>query len=174
MSATNRTRLIAGAFVAAAVAVPLYASTTTPAPDVSATPPCLAWFGNKEDGKCLSYSNGNGVNVGTPQFNYCPGVNLNRDNCGWTSGPLLPGYTISERRSALPKRSFLAAASGSRTSVSESIGVNVTKAGSGETRSAILRRPASITALAAGLAVTARAVPAICSYRRRPAFAPKT
>ena len=96
VSATNRTRLIAGAFVAAAVAVPLYASTTTAAPDVSATPPCLAWFGNKEDGKCLSYSNGNGVNVGTPQFNYCPGADLNRDNCGWSSGPLLPGYTISE------------------------------------------------------------------------------
>ena len=55
-STTNRTRLIAGAFAAAAVAVPLYAAiTTTEAnPDVTATPPCLAWFGNKEDGKCLS------------------------------------------------------------------------------------------------------------------------
>jgi hypothetical protein len=34
--------------------------------------------------------------------------------------------------------------------------VNFTIAGSGDTRSAILRRPASMTALAAGLAVTAR------------------
>ena len=97
-STTNRTRLIAGAFAAAAVAVPLYAAiTTTEAnPDVTATPPCLAWFGNKEDGKCLSYSNGDGFTVGTPQFNYCPGVKLNRENCGVQTGPLLPGTTISE------------------------------------------------------------------------------
>ena len=89
MSATNRTRLIAGAFVAAAVAVPLYASTTTPAPDVSATPPCLAWFGNKEDGKCLSYSNGNGVNVGTPGY-----FGGNSPDSGFYTGPILPGTTI--------------------------------------------------------------------------------
>ncbi len=64
---TNRTRLIAGAFVAAAVAVPLYAAAvSTDSAQVTATPPCLAWFGNKEDGKCLSYSNGQPVFVGTP------------------------------------------------------------------------------------------------------------
>src|SRR5688500_20016274 len=62
--ATNRTRrLVAGAFAAAAVAVPLYAAISTDAaPELTAGPPCLAWFGNAEDGKCLSYSNGNGVN----------------------------------------------------------------------------------------------------------------
>lgn len=89
VSATNRTRLIAGAFLAAAVAVPLYASTTTAAPDVSATPPCLAWFGNKEDGKCLSYSNGNGVNVGTPGY-----FGGNSPDSGFYTGPILPGTTI--------------------------------------------------------------------------------
>jgi hypothetical protein len=99
VSTTNRTRrIIVGAFAAAAVAAPLYAATITTdvAPQVSAQPPCLAWFGNKEDGKCLSYSNGNGVNVGTPSFNYCPGGNSNRDGCGVSSGPLFPGTTIQE------------------------------------------------------------------------------
>jgi hypothetical protein len=94
----NPTRLIASAFVAAAVAVPLYAAaSSTDNAQVTAAPPCLAWFGNKEDGKCLSYSNGNGVNVGTPSFNYCPGGGSgSRDGCGWQSGPLLPGTTIQQ------------------------------------------------------------------------------
>src|SRR4029077_15552145 len=64
--------------------------------------------------------------------------------------------------------------SGSSTAVSASTGVSVTSAGSGDTRFAIFRRPASITAFAAGLSVTALYVPAICSYRRRPAFEPRT
>jgi hypothetical protein len=94
----NPTRLIASAFVAAAFAVPLYAAaSSTDNAQITAGPPCLAWFGNKEDGKCLSYSNGNGVNVGTPSFNYCPGGGSgSRDGCGWQSGPLLPGTTIQE------------------------------------------------------------------------------
>jgi len=95
---SNRTRLIAGAFVAAAVAVPLYATAvSTGSAQVTAAPACLAWFGNKEDGKCLSYSNGNGVNVGTPSLNACPGGgSTSRDGCGWSSGPLLPGTTINQ------------------------------------------------------------------------------
>jgi hypothetical protein len=37
------------------------------------------------------------VNVGTPSFNYCPGGGSgSRDGCGWQSGPLLPGTTISQ------------------------------------------------------------------------------
>ena len=97
LSTTNRTRrLIVGAFAAAALAAPLYAATvTTDSPQVSAQPACLAWFGNKEDGKCLSYSQGNGINVQSPQFNYCPGGNANR-NCGVNTGPMLPGTTISQ------------------------------------------------------------------------------
>lgn len=90
---TNRTRrLIAGAFVAAAVAVPLYAAMTTAeaGPQVNAGPECLAWFGNKEDGKCLSYSNGPIVNGGVPQIAYgTPGSG----SPGFSSGPLLPGNT---------------------------------------------------------------------------------
>jgi hypothetical protein len=94
---TNRTRqLMAGAFVAAAIAAPLYAATATTDAQVSAAPPCLAWFGNKDEGKCLSYSNGNGINVGTPEYNYCPPGKPNRDGCGVSTGPLLPGTTINE------------------------------------------------------------------------------
>ena len=89
---TNRTRLIASAFVAAAVAVPLYAAAVSiDSAQVTAAPACLAWFGNKEDGKCLSYSNGQPVNVGTP---WCNGGN-GRD-AGCSSGPLLPGTSINQ------------------------------------------------------------------------------
>jgi hypothetical protein len=94
---TNRIRLIAGAFAAAALAVPLYAAAvSTDSAQVTASPACLAWFGNREDGKCLSYSEGNGVNVGTPSFNYCPGGGSGREGCGWQSGPLFPGTTINQ------------------------------------------------------------------------------
>jgi len=85
-------QLVAGAFAAAAVAVPLYAAISTDAaPELTAGPPCLAWFGNAEDGKCLSYSNGNGVNVGSPGF-----YGGNSPNSGFYTGPLLPGTTIRE------------------------------------------------------------------------------
>ena len=86
---SNRNRLIAGAFVAAAVAVPLYAAAaSTGSAQVTAAPPCLAWFGNKEDGKCLSYSNGNGVNVGAPGY-----YGGNSPDSGFYTGPLLPSQT---------------------------------------------------------------------------------
>ena len=89
---------MAGAFIAAAVAAPIYAATATSAsnPQVSAGPACLAWFGNKDDGNCLSYSNGNGVNVGTPSFNYCNQPAATGTGCGVSTGPLLPGSTISQ------------------------------------------------------------------------------
>jgi hypothetical protein len=88
---TNRTRLIASAFVAAALAVPLYsAAASTDSAQVTAAPACLAWFGNKEDGKCLSYSNGQPVTVGTP---WCNGGN--GPDAGCSSGPLLPGTSIN-------------------------------------------------------------------------------
>ena len=58
------------AFAVAAAAGPAFAATmiSTAAPqDYQAYPgECLAWFGNKEDGKCLSYSNGQPINAGTP------------------------------------------------------------------------------------------------------------
>ena len=97
VSTEKRTRLIAGAFAAAAVAVPLHAATLTndAGTQVTAQPgACLAWFSNRDDSKCLSYSNGNGVFIGTPQFDYCPGASANRDGCGLSTGPLIPGTTI--------------------------------------------------------------------------------
>jgi hypothetical protein len=96
VTSTNRTRrlIAAGAFAVAAVAAPFAASAlgTTGASDSVAGPACLAWFGNKEDGKCLSYSEGNGVNVGTPGF----GIGNTDGNgpVGVTTGPLLPGSTF--------------------------------------------------------------------------------
>jgi hypothetical protein len=96
---SNRTRLIAGAFVATAVAVPLYAAAvSTDSAQVTATPPCLAWFGNKDDGKCLSYSNGQPVWVGTPDVGiYGPGAGSNPGGgIGISTGPMLPGTTINQ------------------------------------------------------------------------------
>ncbi|HVQ50328.1 MAG TPA: hypothetical protein VMS92_09815 [Mycobacterium sp.] len=96
---TNRTRLIAGAFAAAAVAVPLYAAAvSTDSAHVTASPPCLAWFGNKEDGKCLSYSNGQPVYAGTPDLGiYGPNAGSNPGGgIGVSTGPLLPGQTWNQ------------------------------------------------------------------------------
>lgn len=92
MIRTHSTRLIAGAIAAAAIAAPLYASLTGvgAATEVTAGPACLAWFGNKEDGNCLSYSNGSGVFVGTPEIGFFD------DGFGFSTGPLLPGTTISQ------------------------------------------------------------------------------
>jgi hypothetical protein len=96
---SNRTRLIAGAFVAAAVAVPLYASVVaTDSAQVTASPACLAWFGNKDDGKCLSYSNGQPVSIGTPDLGvFGPNAGSNPGGgIGVSSGPLLPGTTWNQ------------------------------------------------------------------------------
>jgi hypothetical protein len=93
---SNRTRLVAGVFVAAAVAVPLYATAaSTDSAQVTASPPCLAWFGNKDDGKCLSYSNGQPIGGGTPDFGiFGPATGNNPGGgVGFSSGPLLPSQT---------------------------------------------------------------------------------
>lgn len=84
-----RNRLIAGAFVAAAVAVPVGVGLATDAPDVSAGPACLAWYGNKEDGRCLGYSNG------APVVGGIPSVQFGGGGIGLTTGPLMPGTTIN-------------------------------------------------------------------------------
>ncbi|MDQ1730515.1 MAG: hypothetical protein QOD39_5140 [Mycobacterium sp.] len=92
----NPTRLIAGAFVAAAVTVPLYAAAvSTDGTEVTAAPACLAWFGNQSDGKCLSYSNGQPVNVGTPDMGiYGPDAgSMPGGGIGISTGPLLPSQT---------------------------------------------------------------------------------
>ena len=87
-STNNRARRLvaAGAFAVAAVAAPLAASALSATDSDQLQGQCLAWFGNKEDGNCMGYSNGNGVNVGTPEFGlYGP------DGAGVSTGPLFPG-----------------------------------------------------------------------------------
>ena len=86
----------AGALAVAAVAAPIaIALSSGNAAQSVAGPACLAWYGNKEDGVCLSYSNGNGVNVGTPDLGvYGPNSgSLPGGGIGVSSGPLLPGQT---------------------------------------------------------------------------------
>lgn len=81
----------AGAFAAAAVAAPFAASVLDASDAGQPLGQCLAWFGNKEDGHCLGVSNGNGINVGTPEFGlYGP------DGAGVSTGPLIPGQTITD------------------------------------------------------------------------------
>ena len=93
-STKNQARrlIAAGAFAVAAVAAPFAASalTTSAGSEAVALPPgCLAWFGNKEDGNCMGYSNGYPVFVGTPQ------VGFGDNGFGFSTGPLLPGTTFT-------------------------------------------------------------------------------
>jgi hypothetical protein len=84
-----------GAFAVAAVAAPFAASILTTAgdSDTVAGPACLAWFGNKEDGKCLSYSNGQPVLGGIPPVAW---GGPNSGNPGVSTGPLLPGTSFNQ------------------------------------------------------------------------------
>ncbi|GAY17158.1 hypothetical protein [Mycobacterium sp. shizuoka-1] len=98
-TANTRARRIAaaGALAVAAAAVPaLAAMTHSAAPSTTATGTCLAWFGSRGDGQCLSYSNNN-VSVGTPQLGvYGPDAgSMPGGGVGVSTGPLLPGQTIS-------------------------------------------------------------------------------
>ncbi|MBJ7341007.1 hypothetical protein [Mycolicibacterium sp.] len=80
--------LTAGALAVAAVAAPLTIAVTSGSSHTTEAAPCLAWYGNKEDGICLGYSNGNPTNVGTPFGTFGP-----NGNSGISTGPLLPGQT---------------------------------------------------------------------------------
>lgn len=86
-STNNRARRLvaAGALAVAAVAAPVAASVLGAGDAGQPGAQCLAWFGNKEDGKCLGYSNGNGVNIGTPQ------IGLDQGGPAVSTGPLFPG-----------------------------------------------------------------------------------
>lgn len=86
-----------GALAVAAVAAPLAIAMSTGAGQAVAGPACLAWFGSQGDGQCLSYSNGNGANFGTPFGVYGPngGTGVGGYNGGVIAGPLLPGRTWS-------------------------------------------------------------------------------
>lgn len=86
----------AGSLAVAALAAPIAIALSSAASDSDvASPACLSWYGNKEDGVCLSYSNGNGVNVGTPDIGiYGPNAgSMPGGGIGVTTGPLLPGQT---------------------------------------------------------------------------------
>ena len=96
-STKNRARLVvAGAFAVAAVAAPFAGAvlSTSAGSEDLAGPACLAWFGNREDGKCLSYSNGYPVVGGTPSFQIGDPDNGNR--AGFSTGPLLPGMIVDK------------------------------------------------------------------------------
>ncbi|MCH9666447.1 MAG: hypothetical protein K0U76_08030 [Actinomycetia bacterium] len=90
---TNGSRLIAGAFAAAAVVVPLYTalSSIDATPEVTANPGgCLAWFGNKDDGNCMGQSNNTGFTIGSPNIGLGGPFGV-----GIYTSPLLPGTTIT-------------------------------------------------------------------------------
>ncbi|WP_231396019.1 hypothetical protein [Mycobacterium sp. URHD0025] len=99
-STQTRRYVAAGAFAlatGATVAAPAFLATSAPAPtsgvQVTAQPACLAWFGSKEDGKCLSYSNGMPAQIGTP---WVGGGGSNGPGIGVSTGPLLPGTSINQ------------------------------------------------------------------------------
>lgn len=76
----------------AAVAAPFLAATAEVS--TSATGQCLAWFGSRDDGQCIGYSNGAPTLIGTPNLGvWGPGYG---NGLGITSGPLLPGQTINQ------------------------------------------------------------------------------
>jgi hypothetical protein len=84
--------VLAGALTVAAVAAPIaIALTSGGVAATNAGPPCLATVtSNGGEPVCVSYSNGNGINVGTPDFGiYGP----NGQGIGVTTGNLLPGQT---------------------------------------------------------------------------------
>ena len=94
ISTRTRRFVVVGAFAVAAAAAPAILAAATPQTDITAGPACLAWFGNKEDGKCLSYSNGQPAVGGIPPISIgAPGSG----SPGLSTGPLLPGTTINQR-----------------------------------------------------------------------------
>lgn len=93
---TARRRLaVAGGLAVAAVAAPILVALGSTGPvTTSAEGNCLAWFGSRDDGICMGYSNGTPTYIGTPQVGiYGPGYG---NGLGITTGPLLPGTTINQ------------------------------------------------------------------------------
>jgi hypothetical protein len=86
---------VAGGLAVAAVAAPILVALGSAGPvTTSAEGNCLAWFGSRDDGICMGYSNGTPTFIGTPQFGiYGPGYG---NGLGITTGPLLPGTTINQ------------------------------------------------------------------------------
>ena len=86
--------VVAGGLAFAALTVPAVAALSAPDSTATATGDCLAWFGSRDDGICMGYSNGTPTYIGTPQLGiYGPGYG---NGLGITTGPLLPGQTITK------------------------------------------------------------------------------
>ena len=91
---TLRRVVVAGGLAFAAMTVPALATLSGPEVTTSATGQCLAWFGSRDDGQCIGYSNGAPTLIGTPNLGvWGPGYG---NGLGITSGPLLPGQTINQ------------------------------------------------------------------------------
>lgn len=61
---------------------------------LTASDQCLAWYGSRDSGQCLGYSNGTPTYIGTPQFGLF-GPDTGGPGFGISTGPLLPGQTIT-------------------------------------------------------------------------------
>ncbi len=86
-------RLAAAGALAAALVAPALAVLGTSA-TATAEGPCLAWFGSRDNGVCMGYSSGNPTYIGTPALGvWGPGYG---NGLGITTGPLLPGQTITQ------------------------------------------------------------------------------
>ena len=93
MGTANRMRLAAAGALAAALVAPALAVLGTTA-TATAEGPCLAWFGSRDNGVCMGYSSGNPTYIGTPALGvWGPGYG---NGLGITTGPLLPGQTITQ------------------------------------------------------------------------------
>lgn len=92
---TLRRVVVAGGLAFAALTVPTLAALAGPEGTTVATGRCLAWFGSRDDGQCIGWSNGNPTYIGTPQGGYLgPGYGAGLG--GMSTGPLLPGQTITQ------------------------------------------------------------------------------
>lgn len=88
----------AGALAVAAVAAPIAIGlTSSEAVTTTAAPPCLSWFGNKDDNVCLAYADQPNITVGTPNVGIATGNarNGNGSGIGISTGPIGPGTTFS-------------------------------------------------------------------------------
>lgn len=97
--ATANTRIRRVAAVGALTVAAFAGSALGLSASASAEGQCLAWFGSRDDGICMGYSNGTPTYIGTPAFGvWGPGYGNNipgMGGLGVTTGPLLPGQTIT-------------------------------------------------------------------------------
>ena len=92
MTAKATARLLAAAALSAAAVLGPVAVAVTHGSDAVTTEAapgkkCLAWLGAKGTGTCISWSNGNPVNIGSP--------GLGIGNGGFYTGPMMPGSSFS-------------------------------------------------------------------------------